>query len=183
MKKYIKEIKLLKKLQREKIPHVVTFSRSNNSNWLNYVTDEVSIPDNKMDVAVIIPASFSGLSEEGFIYSHSVHDKTAEKELYHISKDDLKDYRLKFKNENGEAFQYSNLNFKWYCSLVSITEHDKLGFPYKELKFYRYLMESGKIPFVEIKGKKYVDPEPFLDGKYVFEISRLKSQLNLFGDD
>ena len=127
------------------------------------------------DVAVIIPSKFTGYSEYDFTYAYSVHDSTAERNLKHITESDLSEYVVKFKNENGQFWQYKELDFKYYCDLVSIYDFVKLNANVKlDFKYYKHLVDTGKIPSVEISGKQYVDPSIMDD--YVFEVSRLKAQ-------
>lgn len=173
-KQFIKEIRLLKNLQKSKIPHIIVFSPEG---WSAY--------KGALSCAVLIPKKFQG--QKGFYYITQCHDGTAERDLETITLDVAKrmsEYKLKAKNENGYIYEWREMDFKYYCNLTTISQIPQSA--NGNYKYYNQLLDSGVLSHILIGGIRYVDPNEVTSPRIQMKIANLitlDKGYNLFDDE
>jgi hypothetical protein len=143
----MKDLEVLEQLRKEKVPHIIIFEKGGfgSVEWCD-------------SVAVCIPRMFRPDME--FIRGMSLDNKVAEKELSDLTIHQLPDnYKRKMSNDNGSVYEWVDMNFKYYSSLLSatrITERFK-----HQQKYINYLADNRKIKFELINNVRYFCPVYF----------------------
>lgn len=174
----MKEIELLKLFREENVPHAIIFTEES--------VDGVVFTGK----ALLIPSYMRGYRKYGFLYVTQVHDKTAEKDLQEISIKDLQEigeYRLKMKNDNGFVFQWDKHDFKKTCDYCTIYNRERIThLNHKDTMIWKELIESGGIPSIKNGRAYHIDPDDLLKEEYLDKFLALKRKsigFDLFGGD
>lgn len=178
MKTYLKEIKLLKKLQKDNVPHAFI------------ITEECVNETIFTSKAILIPKFFTGYNKDGFLYLTQVHDLTAEKDVKEVGVKDLEEiggYRLKMKNDHGQIYQWDKYDFSKICKYCTIHNSDKIThLRTGQRKMWAELIRTGAVPSIQVGDRHYIDPSILFKEEYLQKFVALKYKtqgFDLFEDD